>query len=105
MESFREGRHEPGYFTQALGEQPLIQFGSATMLAGIDPEAEAKLSGSTKPLQKQHTAVISQKMTSRQMISVKMSCKIPILLNSQEYVDAYRKYRYEKVEFPLLTIR
>ena len=30
---------------QELGKQPLFPFGSATMLAGIDPEAEARLVG------------------------------------------------------------
>ncbi len=33
---------------QALGEHPIIDYGSSTMLAGIDPEAEAKLVGLDK---------------------------------------------------------
>ncbi len=37
---------------QALGEHPVIGYGSSTMLAGIDPEAEAKLVGLDKATKK-----------------------------------------------------
>ncbi|MDX1258967.1 FtsX-like permease family protein [Exiguobacterium sp. K1] len=87
---------------QELGKQPLMEFGSATMLAGIDPEAEAKLVGLDQATKK---ATHSRYFTKDDIATDNGNdiWKIPLILNSHEYVDAYRKYRYEKVDVSLVN--
>jgi len=86
---------------QPLGEQPLPEYGSATMLAGIDPAAEAKLVGLDKSTkQAKHSRYFSK---DDKVIDLGDDVsEIPILLSSREYVDAHRTYRYEKVDFPVV---
>ncbi|QZY88200.1 ABC transporter permease [Exiguobacterium acetylicum] len=86
---------------QPLGEQPLPEYGSATMLAGIDPEAEAKLVGldqSTKQAKHSRYFTNDDKVVD---LGDDVS-EIPILLSNREYVDAYQTLRYEKVDFPVV---
>ena len=87
---------------QELGKQPLMEFGSATMLAGIDPEAEARLVGLDQATKK---ATHSRYFTNDDIATDNGDdvWNIPLILNSHEYVDAYRKYRYEKVDVPLVN--
>ena len=86
---------------QELGEQPLFPFGSATMLAGIDPEAEARLVGLDQATKKETYSHYFTKDDTVVDLGEDVS-QIPILLNSREYVDAFKTYRYEKVEFPVV---
>ncbi len=83
-----------------LGEQPLFAYGSATMLAGIDPEAEAKMVG----LDQSTKSATHSRYFKTDDSPVDMGndvYQIPILLNQREYVDAFRTYKYEKVDLPL----
>lgn len=90
-----------GVSPQALGEQPLYNFGSEVMIAGIDPEAEAKLVGLNQATKK---GTYSHYFTKNDLAIPygDNATSIPILLNSREYVDATRTYTYEKVDIPLI---
>lgn len=90
-----------GVSPQELGKQPLYEFGSEVMIAGIDPEAEAKLIGLNQATEKsEHSHYFT-----KNDLAVPYgdnATSIPILLNNREYVDATRTYTYEKVEIPLV---
>ncbi|KSU47793.1 hypothetical protein AS033_14110 [Exiguobacterium indicum] len=82
-----------------LGEQPLYDYGSEVMIAGIDPTAEDQLVG----LKKATTTGTYSRFFSETDLPASygdQATQIPILLNSREYVDAMRTYTYEKVELP-----
>ena len=82
-----------------LGEQPLYDYGSEVMIAGIDPAAEDQLVG----LKKATTTGTYSRFFSETDLPASygdQATQIPILLNSREYVDAMRTYTYEKVELP-----
>ncbi|WP_393964961.1 ABC transporter permease [Exiguobacterium sp. S22-S28] len=87
---------------QELGKHPLMGYGSATMIAGIDPEAEAQLVGLDQATKK---APHSRYFTKDDITTDDGNdvWGIPLILNSHEYVDASRKYRYEKVDLPLIN--
>ncbi|WP_313586442.1 FtsX-like permease family protein [Exiguobacterium sp.] len=82
-----------------LGKQPLFEYGSQVMIAGVDPEAEAALIGLDQATTKGTYSNYFSK--DDQVISFgEDGVQIPILLNNREYVDASRIYTYEKVELP-----
>ncbi|EZP61297.1 ABC transporter permease [Exiguobacterium sp. RIT341] len=82
-----------------LGKQPLFEYGSQIMIAGVDPEAEAALVGLDQATTKGTYSNYFSK--DDQVISFgEDGVQIPILLNNREYVDASRIYTYEKVELP-----
>ncbi|QZY88518.1 MULTISPECIES: ABC transporter permease [Exiguobacterium] len=94
------GTRVKGVSLLELGEQPLFAYGSATMLAGIDPEAEAKMVG----LDQSTKSATHSRYFKTDDSPVDMGndvYQIPILLNQREYVDAFRTYKYEKVDLPL----
>ncbi len=86
---------------QELGEFPIYGYGSAVMLAGIDPEAEAQLVGLDQATKK---ATHSRYFTKDDVVNDYGDgvWDIPLIMNSQEYVNASRTYRYEKVDIPLV---
>ncbi|KNH35946.1 ABC transporter permease [Exiguobacterium acetylicum] len=86
---------------QELGEFPIYGYGSAVMLAGIDPEAEAQLVGLDQATKK---ATHSRYFTKEDTVNDYGDgvWDIPLIMNSQEYVNASRTYRYEKVDIPLV---
>ncbi|QZY88534.1 ABC transporter permease [Exiguobacterium acetylicum] len=89
-----------GVSPQQLGKQPLYEYGSQVMIAGIDPESEAKLVGLDKATQKaSHSHYFTKEDTLNDVGD--NTTEIPILLNNREYVDATRTYTYEKVNLPL----
>lgn len=83
----------------ALGKQPLYEYGSQVMIAGVDPEAEAALVGLDQATQK---GTYSNYFSKDDVVTPfgEDSIQIPILLNNREYVDATRVYTYEKVDLP-----
>ncbi|WP_215147691.1 ABC transporter permease [Exiguobacterium sp. s91] len=82
-----------------LGKQPLFEYGSQVMIAGVDPEAEAALVGLDKATTK---GTYSNYFSKDDQVTSfgEDGVQIPILLNNREYVDASRIYTYEKVELP-----
>ncbi|WP_294741774.1 ABC transporter permease [uncultured Exiguobacterium sp.] len=86
---------------QELGEFPIYGYGSAVMLAGIDPEAEAQLVGLDQATK---NATHSRYFTKDDVVNDYGDgvWNIPLIMNSQEYVNASRTYRYEKVDIPLV---
>lgn len=86
---------------QELGEFPIYGYGSSVMLAGIDPEAEARLVGLDQATKK---ATHSRYFTKEDIVNDYGDgvWDIPLIMNSHEYVNASRTYRYEKVDIPLV---
>jgi len=82
-----------------LGKQPLFEYGSQVMIAGVDPEAEAALVGLDQATTK---GTYSNYFSKEDQVTSfgEDGVQIPILLNNREYVDASRIYTYEKVELP-----
>lgn len=82
-----------------LGKQPLYEYGSQVMIAGVDPEAEAALVGLDQATTK---GTYSNYFSKEDQVTSfgEDGVQIPILLNNREYVDASRIYTYEKVELP-----
>ncbi|QWB31585.1 MULTISPECIES: ABC transporter permease [Exiguobacterium] len=82
-----------------LGKQPLFEYGSQVMIAGVDPKAEAALVGLDQATTK---GTYSNYFSKDDQVTSfgEDGVQIPILLNNREYVDASRIYTYEKVELP-----
>ncbi|WP_214845633.1 MULTISPECIES: ABC transporter permease [unclassified Exiguobacterium] len=83
-----------------LGKQPLDEYGSDTMIAGIDPEAEEQLVGLDQATKKSdHSRYFTDEDVVTALENVDM---IPVLMNERDYIDASRTYKYEKLDLPLI---
>ncbi|MDX1258968.1 ABC transporter permease [Exiguobacterium sp. K1] len=92
-----------GVTPMPLGKQPLYEFGSSTMLAGIDPKAEAQLIGLDQATFADTYSRYFTKDDRPSVVDEVGTVAIPVLLNEREYVDASRIYTYEKLDVPLLN--
>ncbi|WP_214770304.1 ABC transporter permease [Exiguobacterium sp. s39] len=93
-----------GVSPAALGEEPLLEFGSDTMIAGIDPKAEARLIGLDEAtVDGKHSRYFDEQDTANIVDPELGTVELPILMNEREYVDASRTYTYEKLDLPLIN--
>ncbi len=91
---------QSGVSPVGLGKQPLDEYGSDTMIAGIDPEAEARLVGLDQATKKSdHSRYFTDEDVVTALENVDM---IPVLMNERDYIDASRTYKYEKLDLPLI---
>ena len=83
-----------------VGKVPLYEASTYEMIAGVDPEAEAKLVGLKDAV---HTTAHSRYFDPDTTITKRGdgAIQIPILLNEQEYSTVKTSYTYEDVLLPL----
>ncbi|WP_114571612.1 FtsX-like permease family protein [Exiguobacterium flavidum] len=89
-----------GVSPQRIGEPFLLQYGSDTMIAGIDPEAEAQLVGVDEAIKKTGTSRYFSREDVAEINSEEI-VSIPVIVSSKQYVDSKITYRFEKVDIPL----
>ncbi|MER2033572.1 MAG: ABC transporter permease, partial [Exiguobacterium indicum] len=93
-----------GVSPAALGEEPLLEFGSDTMIAGIDPKAEARLIGLDEATVAGKNSRYFDEQDAANIVDPELgTVELPILMNEREYVDASRTYTYEKLDLPLIN--
>ncbi|MFB3224935.1 FtsX-like permease family protein [Exiguobacterium sp. PHA03] len=83
-----------------VGKVPLYEQGTYEMIAGVDPEAEARLVGLKDAV---HTTAHSRYFDPNTKITKRGdgAIQIPVLLNEQEYSTVKTSYTYEDVLLPL----
>ncbi|WP_029333643.1 FtsX-like permease family protein [Exiguobacterium oxidotolerans] len=85
----------------SVGKSPLLPLGLNEMLAGVDPEAEAKLVGLDQ-------SIVSTKNSRYFKGDDEVTdngtdiTKIPVLLSRKDFATSYRTYTYESVQQPLV---
>ncbi len=99
-----ENATRSGVSPAVLGEDPLLEFGSDTMIAGIDPEAEARLIGlDNATISGKHSRYFDKQDKANVVDPELGTVEMPILMSEREYVDASRTYTYEKLDLPLIN--
>ncbi len=74
------------------------------MVAGIDPEAEARLIGlDNATISGKHSRYFDKQDKANVVDPELGTVEMPILMSEREYVDASRTYTYEKIDLPLIN--
>ncbi|WP_176555888.1 ABC transporter permease [Virgibacillus ndiopensis] len=80
-----------------------LHYGTDILLAGVDPDAEAKLVGIDEAIVKGSNSKYLSKKDNIETIEVMEDIedtKIPVILSNQEFVDGTMTYTIEKVDIP-----